>query len=124
MQWQSNQILPNNEHDIWVCCTQVLYQRLQDFFQEEGRTRGEADENSGIALKNRVRNEVLSEIVSLGEALDVVIESKLDGEYVGHSDSYVEVRCASSVDIRGESVKVIPEFHKNGVVYGNIQKIG
>ena len=76
-----------------------------------------------IALKNKVREEILSEVVSDGEPLVCIMESFTGGEYVGHSDSYIEVRCSCEENICGKVVKVIPESHKNGVIYGKIIKI-
>ena len=71
-----------------------------------------------ISLKNRMRDEVLSEVVSHGEILPCIFETRVDGEYVGHSDSYIEVVCPSDMDLRGEIVNVLPLYHKGGKIFG------
>ena len=76
-----------------------------------------------IAIKNEVRDSVLSEIVSSGKPLVSIIETRDGDEYVGHSDSYVEVRCPAEGELLGSVVAIIPERHENGVVYGKIAKI-
>ena len=76
-----------------------------------------------IALKNQVRDKVLDEVVDCGDGLVCIMESRNRGEYVGHSDSYVEVRCARSEDLTGRVVEILPIRHENGVVYGTLQKI-
>ncbi len=76
-----------------------------------------------IGIKNEVRDEILGRIVSLGEPLDVIVETKNDdGTYTAHSDSYVEVvvKPCGCENLQGERVKVAPVSHKNGIVYGEI----
>ncbi len=75
-----------------------------------------------IAVKNAMRDEVLSEVVALGKPLKTVFETKKGNEYTGHSDSYIEVCSTYGCDIRGEIVSVIPTHHKNGILYGEIAK--
>ncbi len=75
-----------------------------------------------IAEKNRVRDEVLSEVVREGRALKTVFETKKGNGYIGHSDSYIEVYSESGKDIRGEIVNVIPTHHENGILFGKIQE--
>ena len=76
-----------------------------------------------IGIKNEVRDEILGRIVSLGEPLDVIVETKNDdGTYTAHSDSYVEVvvKPHGCENLQGERIKVAPVSHKNGIVYGEI----
>lgn len=76
-----------------------------------------------ILEKNRVRDELLSGIVSGGKTLSVVAESR-DGEYfVGHSEGYVEVKVPSEEDISGRLLRVKPLSHSGGTVYGEILEI-
>ena len=71
----------------------------------------------------RVRDEVLSKVVSLGEPLPTIFETKKESTYHGHSDSYIEVCTLSDVDLRGKLVSVTPTHHKHGAIYGEIADI-
>jgi len=73
-----------------------------------------------IAAKNRMRDEVLSDICSGGEPLSTIFEVRDGEDFIGHSDSYVEVRVRSEKNLSGECVLVKPIKHKNGVIYGEI----
>ena len=73
-----------------------------------------------IAAKNRMRDEVLSGIVSSGKILSCILEGEAHGEFTAHSDTYVEVRVKSENGASGDSVLVKPIKHKNGVIYGEI----
>ena len=76
-----------------------------------------------IGAKNEVRDALLSDIILLGEPLDVIVETKnADGTYTAHSDSYVEVnfRAPACKNLQGERVMVAPVSHKCGVVFGEI----
>ena len=73
-----------------------------------------------IAYKNEVRDSVLSEIVECKRMLPSVFESAVGDMYVAHSDTFVEVRCKSSRDVRGELLPVRPMSHSDGVIYGEI----
>ena len=76
-----------------------------------------------IGAKNEVRDALLSDIILLGEPLDVIVETKgEDGTYTAHSDSYVEVnfRAPACKNLQGERVMVAPVSHKCGVVFGEI----
>ena len=73
-----------------------------------------------IAEKNRVRDDLLAEVVSRGEPLKVIFESA-DGEYyTGHTDSYIEVMAKASVSVCGELIEVIPLYSEDGKIYGKI----
>ncbi len=71
--------------------------------------------------QERMRDEVLDGAITSGRVLPTVFETKRGREYTGHSDSYIEVRCTSDRDIRGEIVNVIPEYHKDGILYTKIE---
>lgn len=73
-----------------------------------------------IFEKNRVRDELLADIVRSGRILPTVFESAEGGTYTGHSDSYIEVAVESDSDVRGRLLDVIPVSSKSGVVFGRI----
>ena len=73
-----------------------------------------------IAECARVRDEVLTRVVSLAKPLPTIFETKKGSAYYGHSDSYIEVSVSSDTDLRGGLVNVIPTSHENGVIYGEI----
>lgn len=73
-----------------------------------------------IAAKNRMRDEVLSTIVSSAAPLSCILETASAGEFTAHSDSYVEVKVKSEIHSSGDVVLVKPIKHKNGVIYGEI----
>ena len=68
----------------------------------------------------RVRGEILSDVVERAEILPVIFEERDDGGYVGHSDSYIEVVAECEGDAVGKLLSVVPTSHKNGIVYGKI----
>lgn len=68
----------------------------------------------------RVGDGVLRSVVESGEMLHVIFEEKCDGGYIGHSDSYIEVVAECERDVSGELHAVIPESHRNGIIYGKI----
>ncbi len=76
-----------------------------------------------IALKNEVRDAVLSAVVAKGEVLSCILESERHGIYSAHSDSFIEVAAEAEAGLQGEVVNVIPVSHKNGIIYGKLQKI-
>lgn len=67
-----------------------------------------------------MRDEILSETVSLGKPLSCIFESCHGGVYTAHSDSYIEVRVKSDADLSGKLISVKPLYHKDGVIYGEI----
>ena len=73
-----------------------------------------------IAECARVRDEILSAVVSEGKPLSVILETANGGVYQGHSDSYIEVVTESDTDLRGRLVSVMPTHHENGKIYGKI----
>ena len=75
-----------------------------------------------MAVQKEMRDDVLTRVVSAGATLPSVFETRRGSEYTGHSDSYIEVRCKSDKDIRGEIVNVIPVYHKDGILYTEIEQ--
>lgn len=75
-----------------------------------------------IAEKNRVRDEILAQIVREGSVLSCIFESCEGGVYTAHSDSYVEVRVTSDEELSGMLLDVIPERAENGIIYGKLAK--
>jgi len=73
-----------------------------------------------IMEKNRIRDEVLGEIVASGRPLPTVLETEQDGYLTGHSDTYAEVRIPAGRAERGELVLVLPIRHEGGIIYGDI----
>ena len=73
-----------------------------------------------IAECQRVRDEILSDVVREGNPLSVILETSKGRVYQGHSDSYIEVVTESDTDLRGRLVSVMPTHHENGKIYGEI----
>ena len=73
-----------------------------------------------IKETERVRDAVLDGVVAAGELLSCIFEEARDGYFVGHSDSYIEVRCKSAGVIRGDIVMLRPLYREDGAVYGEI----
>jgi len=71
-----------------------------------------------IRVKNSVRDELLSEIVSDGDELVAIAESR-DAENVwsAHTASFVEVSFKCDAEISGEFVKLRPVTVKSGIVH-------
>lgn len=67
-----------------------------------------------------MRDEILSETVSCGKPLSCIFESRQGEYYTAHSDSYIEVRVKSDLDLSGRLIFVKPLYTKNGVIYGEI----
>ena len=68
----------------------------------------------------RVRDEILSEVVREGKPLSVILETSKGRVHQGHSDSYIEVVTESDTDLRGRLVSVMPTHHENGKISGKI----
>ena len=73
-----------------------------------------------ITEVRRVRDLTLDGVVERAEPLPVIFETLSGGRYKGHSDSYIEVSTCSPRDIRGEEILIVPEYHKDGIIYGKI----
>ena len=73
-----------------------------------------------IAIKNEVRDGVLSQIVDLGKPLSVVLETYDDGRYTAHSDNYLEISVEGSDGLQGEIVEVAPTSHNDGVIIAKL----
>ena len=76
-----------------------------------------------IEEKCRVRDSVLSDIVSSGRLLPSIFESISGEYYTAHSDTFAEIRAMSDTDVRGKLLMVEPICHKDGVIYGKIVKM-
>ena len=76
-----------------------------------------------IAVKNEVRDELLSEMVLSGKPLSVIVERRgSDGLYTAHSDTYVEIRFFSTdQNLTGNMLSVIPVSHKNGIITAKLR---
>ena len=75
-----------------------------------------------IAECARVRDEILSSVISRGEPLSCILETEQRGVYTAHSDSYIEVRVKGDKGLSGTLVSVKPISHENGIIYGEIIK--
>ncbi len=73
-----------------------------------------------IAECKRVRDEILGGVVSEGQPLSCIVESKRGEYYTAHSDSYIEVMVKSEKRLTGKLVSVKPVSHKDGVILGEI----
>lgn len=73
-----------------------------------------------IAEKNAVRDEVLSSVIASGNRLSCIAETRDNGVYTAHSDSYIEVRFEGENGLSGELVDVLPISQKDGVIYGKL----
>ena len=73
-----------------------------------------------IEEKNKVRDSVLSEICDRGEPLSCIFENKRRGFWISHSDTFVEVRVESDLDLSGKLVSVVPREVSDGVIYGKL----
>lgn len=69
-----------------------------------------------IKVAERVRNEVLDEIVLSGEAMPCIFEEKADGVWKGHSDTFVPVELKSDEELHGECRKLQPVTRKDGSI--------
>ena len=75
-----------------------------------------------IAVKNEIRDSVLSEIVAKGEPISVILETYDGHSYTAHSDTFAEVRVDADCGLGGEMVLVAPISHKDGVILGKLIK--
>ena len=76
-----------------------------------------------IAEKNAVRDSVLDEVVREGKTLSCIAETRdKNGVYTAHSDSYIEVRFEGEEGLSGDIIDIIPMYHKDGMICGNVAK--
>ena len=68
----------------------------------------------------KIKEELLGEVIREGKPLSCVFETKEDGLWVGHSASYIEVAAASDDDLHGEMRDLIPLRYENGILIGKI----
>ena len=75
-----------------------------------------------IETVERVRDEILSEVVNSKKPLSCIFESGKNGVYTAHSDSYIEVRAECDFNPAGQHYFVEPTYAQGGVIYGKIIK--
>ena len=75
-----------------------------------------------ISVVKEVRDSILDTITEQGEPLSVILEDMHDGMYTAHSASYVEMKVTAPDGMTGELVYAVPVSHKDGIVYGYLQK--
>ena len=73
-----------------------------------------------IAIKNEIRDTVLSGIVERGESISIILETYDGAYYTAHSDTFAEVKVEAPEGLSGEMVSVIPVSHKDGVILGKL----
>lgn len=66
-----------------------------------------------IKVAERVRNEVLDEMVLSGEAMPCIFEEKAGGVWKGHSDTFVPVEVESDGELHGEC-RIVAPVTRNG----------
>lgn len=75
-----------------------------------------------IALKNEIRQKILSHVTEEGRPLSVLFETEEGGIYTGHTDTYMAVCAPCEADVRGEICAVAPQEVRDGILYGEIIK--
>ena len=73
-----------------------------------------------IALCREIGEEILSGIVAAGEPLSVIFETRDGDFFVGHSDTFTEVRVKIGRELHGELHNVRPVSHGDGVIFGEL----
>ena len=74
-----------------------------------------------IKEKNISRDKVLSGIVEGGIPMAAVVETEVEGGYMAHSDTYLEILIKTEAKgLHGERVTVKPISHKDGIVYAEL----
>jgi len=68
-----------------------------------------------ITLCKETRDEFLRRFV--GQEVEVLVEEKVDGRYLGKTRNYLTVSIESDRDIVGKYIKVIPKEHKSSILY-------
>ena len=72
------------------------------------------------AVAAEVSASVLDEVVLEGKPLLCIFEQKKGGLWLGHSESFIEVSCASDCDMRGREVMLYPERREGKTIFGKI----
>ena len=75
-----------------------------------------------IEEKNRIRDEILDELVCKGAPLSVVVETVKDGIASAHAENFAELRFPADGVAHGEVTEVFPVSHKDGIIFGKIKK--
>lgn len=77
-----------------------------------------------IEESERVRDEILDEVLKAEKNLSVVAEERKGNIYLSHSDEFIEVSFTSErPDLQGKMIKVHPVSHKNGIMHCEILEI-
>ncbi len=74
-----------------------------------------------IEEKNRIRDEILDELVREGEPLSVVVETVKDGVATAHAENFAELRFPAEGAKHGEVIDILPLSHLDGVIFGKIK---
>ena len=77
-----------------------------------------------IALKNEIRDDILSSLVESGEGMRVILESRRGNVYTAHSDTFVELSVTvpeKKGDVQGEIFTVYPTHHKDGILHATLE---
>lgn len=75
-----------------------------------------------IAEKNKVRDEVLTEICEREEPLSCIFETREGSVWTAHSDTFAEVRVESEEELSGRLISVMPKYAKDGIIFGELVK--
>ena len=74
-----------------------------------------------MTLGDKIRDEILDEIVGRKEPLRVLLETKKGDVYTAHSDEFIEVHLAAPTGAKqGDLLDVTPTRHQDGVLYVGI----
>ena len=73
-----------------------------------------------IALASRLRRENLRAMIARGEPLSVLFETREEDGLHGHSAEYAEVCVKTDLALSGEIRAVLPEWEKDGILYGSL----
>ena len=72
------------------------------------------------SVVREVRDSVLEGIVKEGVALPCIFETYDNGHLIAHSDTYAEVVAEGGEELLSELKLVMPKYHKDGKIYGEI----
>ena len=76
-----------------------------------------------IEEKNKIRDDILCEILERKKPLSVLFETAEKDGYHGHTDTFLEVCVPSDTDIRSCLGEVMPERVAGGILYGKLTKL-
>ena len=73
-----------------------------------------------LALREKMRGDILDALVTKGEFLSVLFETEENGSFVGHSDAFVPVRVETKEDLHGQLRLVKQLSVVDGVLCGEL----